>query len=63
MYDIDIRRIREELLLTQEELAKEMGVSYATIQGWEQKKRTPSIKYKRKIIEFCKQKNINIEEQ
>ena len=63
MYDIDIRRIREELLLTQEELAKEMGVSYATIQGWEQKKRTPGIKYKRKIIEFCKQKNINIEEQ
>ncbi|MCD8540456.1 MAG: helix-turn-helix domain-containing protein [Leadbetterella sp.] len=35
MSDLNIRKIRKSLKLTQEELAKKLGVHYKTIQNWE----------------------------
>jgi len=48
-----IRVLREHLLLTQEELAKEIGVSYASINRWENEKSNPSIRNKRIIRDFA----------
>ncbi len=49
---------RAFLNLTQTELAKEMGVSYTTINRWETGKVCPSKKAIIAFDIFCKQKNI-----
>ena len=38
----DIRQLREELDLTQEEMAEQLGVRRATISDWERGKQGPS---------------------
>ena len=45
----DIRSIRESLLLTQEEFAEKLGVSFETVNRWENGKHKPTMKSKRKI--------------
>lgn len=50
--------IRNKLLLTQYEFAKLLGVSFATVNRWENDKYEPSMKDKRKIKEFCVKNNI-----
>ncbi len=52
--------IRNKLFLTQEELAKLLGVSFATVNRWENKKFNPSMKIKRKLKELCDKNNIKI---
>jgi len=42
MYEIDIRDVRAELGLTQEKLAKRLGVSVTTISRWERGAHKPS---------------------
>jgi len=58
---MNIKQIRDKLLLTQEELARELGVHINTIVGWESKRCTPSIKHKRKIKQYCEEHNIQID--
>jgi DNA-binding transcriptional regulator YiaG len=57
---MNIKNIREKVLLTQSEFAKELNVAFSTIQSWEQGKATPSFRMKRRIIEFCKNNDIEI---
>lgn len=57
-----IKRLRETLLLSQTEFAKIIGVSFATINRWENGHNTPTYKYKRKIIELCKKHKIAIKQ-
>lgn len=52
-----------KLLLTQEALAKELGVSYATICRWEKDSREPQIVSQGKFYAFCESKGITFEEQ
>lgn len=59
-YSILVKRIREELLLTQTELAKILGVSFATVNRWENKHCVPTMKQKRAIRDLCKKNRINI---
>lgn len=49
-----IKVIRDRLLVTQSELAQMLGVSFATINRWENGHHEPTIKAKRKIRELCK---------
>jgi DNA-binding transcriptional regulator YiaG len=56
-----IKEIREKLLFTQFEFATEIGVSFRTIQNWEQGISKPSIRLKRKLIEYCKSKGLEID--
>lgn len=51
-----IKDIRKKLILSQNDLAKLLGVSYATINRWENNHFEPTFKAKRKIIELCKKK-------
>ena len=57
-YPEQIKTIREKLLVTQEELAFMLGVTFATINRWERGHHEPSIKQKRMLRDFCKKKKI-----
>jgi DNA-binding XRE family transcriptional regulator len=58
-----VKDLRDTLIITQEELAVLLGVSYASINRWETGKHEPTTKIKRKIVELCKQYNIDMEEK
>lgn len=53
-----VKFVRNELKLSQEELARELGVSFATINRWENGSYNPSRLAKKAFEEFCKEKNI-----
>jgi len=57
----DIRKIRHRALLTQEDFAKEIGVSYATINRWETGKAKPNIKTMKLIDAYCKKNQIDFD--
>ena len=57
-YAEKIKEIRDTLLLSQEDFAKEIGVSFATVNRWENGHHEPTIKMKRAIKEYCKKKHI-----
>lgn len=54
--------VRKKLLLSQADLAKELGVAFTTINRWENGLRTPTFVLQRKFNEFCESKNIKFEE-
>ena len=45
----DIKQLRESLLLTQAEFAEKLGVSFETVNRWENGKHEPTMKMKRKL--------------
>ena len=56
----DIKRIRRKAFLTQEDFAKEIGVSFATVNRWETGKARPNLKtmkliddYKQYVSQVC----------
>lgn len=55
-----IKRVRDELLVSQEELAKMLGVTFATVNRWENGHHEPSIKQKRAIRDLCKKHGIEM---
>ncbi len=57
-----IKKIRLTLKLSQEDLAHQLGVSFATINRWENGKSTPSRLAIGAIKEFCAKKGITYEE-
>lgn len=56
-----IRKIRNELLISQTDLAKLLGVSFASVNRWENKRTQPTLKARRAIREICKEHNIDYE--
>lgn len=44
-----VKELRNKMLLSQEEFAKVLGVSFASINRWENGKHEPTIKIKRKL--------------
>ena len=48
-----IRLLREKLLLSQTEMEELLGVSFVSVNRWENDKNKPTIKAKRKIKELC----------
>ena len=57
----DIKKIRIKALLTQEDFAREIGVSYTTINRWETGRAKPNIKAMRLINEYCKKNEIDFD--
>ena len=53
-------RIRAELNLSQEALAKELNVSFTSINRWENEKTVPSRKTQMIIDTYCEKKNLKI---
>lgn len=54
----EIKRIRQSLYLSQEMFAKEIGVSFTTVNRWEKGKAKPTYKTIRNIDQYCKANNI-----
>lgn len=57
----DIKRIRRKAFLTQGDFAKEIGVSFATVNRWETGKAKPNLKTMKLIDEYCKKNAINFD--
>ncbi len=62
-YSTLINKLRNKLVLSQVEFAELLGVSFASVNRWENGKHEPTIKIKRKILELCKKNDINIVER
>lgn len=60
-YQKIIKALRLKLILSQQEFAELLGVSFTSVNRWENGKHEPTIKVKRKIIELCKENNIKFE--
>lgn len=56
-----IKDLRNKMLLSQTELANLIGVSFASINRWENGHNEPTMKIKRKIKELCDREKINID--
>ena len=61
-YSKAIKALREELLLSQVETAELLGVSFATVNRWENGHHEPTYKAKREIVALCKKHKIKIED-
>lgn len=57
----DIKRIRRKEFLTQEYFAKEIGVSFATVNRWETGKAKPNLKTMKLIDDYCKRNDIDFD--
>ena len=47
-----IKLLRNKMLLTQEELAKKLGVSFASVNRWENSEHEPTMKIKRQLMKL-----------
>lgn len=56
-----VREIRVKSLLSQNDFAHELGVSFSTVNRWEKGKAIPSFKALKKIKEFCIVNKINFD--
>ena len=56
-----IKKLREKMLLTQTEFAKELGVSIASVARWELGDCEPTMKTKRKLCKLFKENGIEVE--
>ena len=59
-YQKMIISLRNKLIMSQEELAKYLGVSFASVNRWEKGHHEPTIKAKRRIVEECKKNKIEL---
>lgn len=50
--------LRNKLIMTQEEFADYLGVSFASVNRWEKGHVKPTTKVKKKIINLCKENDI-----
>ena len=57
-YSTAIKQIRFDALLTQREFAEKIGVSFATVNRWENGHNVPSIKQRRALKKFCERNRI-----
>ena len=56
-----VKELRLKLILSQQEFANLLNVSFASINRWETGKHEPTTKIKRKIVALCKENNIDLE--
>jgi len=54
-----IKAIRTELSITQEQFARDLNISFSTINRWENGHTSPSKLAKMRLLEFCSRKNVD----
>lgn len=57
----DIKKIRRKAFMTQENFAKEIGVSCITVTRWETGKAKPNLKTMKLIDDYCKKNRIDFD--
>lgn len=55
-----LKTVREQLNLTQTQLAAELGVSYVSVNRWENEQTTPTPLAVKTFDAFCKTKSIQL---
>ena len=58
-YPQAIKTLRIKMLLTQTELAKKLGVAFATVNRWENGEHEPTMKMKRKLAPLFRKNDIH----
>lgn len=58
-YSEEIKKIRQKCFLSQEAFAKDLGVSFSSINRWEGGKSKPSMSTMKKIMDFCESHNVD----
>lgn len=58
-FDEILKSIRKELNITQEQLARELYVSFSTLNRWENNRNTPSKLAQMRLAEYCANKGIS----
>ena len=56
-----VKQLREKMLLSQEEMAKKLGVSFATVNRQENGRHEPTFKERRKLRDLCKKYHVDFE--
>lgn len=56
-----IKQIRQQRFLSQEAFAKELGVSFATVNRWESGKSKPTYKTMKSIDDYCRSNGIDFD--
>ncbi|UJA30556.1 helix-turn-helix domain-containing protein [Clostridium sporogenes] len=57
-----VKKARKELNISQEQLARELHVSFSTVNRWENEKSKPNNIAKKAFNDFCKAKGIDVED-
>ncbi|MGI6751557.1 MAG: helix-turn-helix domain-containing protein [Anaerovoracaceae bacterium] len=60
-FDEILKSIRNELNITQEQLARDLNVSFSTLNRWENGHNTPSRLARMRLFEYCTKKSISAE--
>jgi putative transcriptional regulator len=55
-FSTQVKAVRQQLKLSQDELAQALGVSFATVNRWENGKTAPSKLAQRQFEQFCNDK-------
>ena len=55
-----VRAIREHLGLTQEQFAQELGVSFSTVNVWENAKREPLPFLRKRLLEMAEEAGLSV---
>ena len=59
-FGVLIKRVRKELGLSQEQLARELNISFSTVNRWENGKSNPSQMAKELFYNFCANNDVDI---
>ncbi len=62
-YSDAIKELRKRMLVSQTELAKKLGVSYATVNRWENGLHEPTYAAKRKLRKLFENNDIHLTEE
>ncbi len=54
-----VSELRRKMQLTQEELARELDVTFGTINGWEKGRHRPIAAFRRKLLEHARRAGID----
>ena len=61
-YSKIVKELIDKMILTKSEIADKLGVSFASINRWENGTHSPTTSAKIRIIELCKKYNVKLEE-
>lgn len=61
-YKVMIKKLRNKMLLTQSEFAKELGVFIASVTKWQTGENEPTMKVKRKLAPLFEKYIIEVED-
>lgn len=61
-YSNEIKKIRQKCFLSQEAFARELEVSFSSINRWENGKSKPNLSAMKKMKDFCELNNIDFSE-